>query len=109
MTSDTMLIIVSGLLTFGGTVTTAFLQMWRDKHRLAVDEARHRWDIEDRKVKADEALTALQHQADRVAGKVDENTAISEAAFHEANNANMKLLEVHRRINAQEKPDDKPR
>jgi hypothetical protein len=117
---NTILIIVSGVLTFGGTIVTSLLSVYRENAKAKSDKERHEWERQDRIDHAAAIALALQQQAaaveDKMKGtadalaktsqaatgviltKIQENTDISTAAFDAANHVDEKLSAVHKRI-----------
>jgi DNA repair exonuclease SbcCD ATPase subunit len=102
----------------------------KDDLRMAEEERRRKWDIEDRMHAREEAIKRMQlvhnkidevkneaqtavihaetavrkvdERSDQLATKLEENTEISRQAFKEGNNFNMKLSEVLRRFDNSE-------
>ena len=113
MQDNTILIIVSGVLTFGGTIVTSLLSVYRENAKAKSDKERHEWERQDRIDHAAAIALALQQQgaavedkmkrtADALAKtsqaatgviltKIQENTDISTAAFDAANHVDEKL------------------
>ena len=87
MVDNTLLILMTGLTTLGGTIVTALLQVYRDRAKAKLEERNRAWDLEDR-----------QEKAATVLHETKKNTEISQNAFHEANQTNLKISATHDRI-----------
>jgi hypothetical protein len=98
MDSAQLTIIGVALLTFAATILNLFAANHREKRS-------RRWQIEDRLAIAHEIgeqtkviEQAGQNRHDSLAGKIADNTQISEKAFTEANNVNAKIATLTEQI-----------
>lgn len=86
--------IIASILTFFTVVANGVFQSQREKRRDALMVKNRELDIEDRIANRDAGIKASEHFAERIVGKIDENTEISVKAFDTANNVNDKIATV---------------